>query len=125
MILLYPVISMQDSVTHHGSQKNLLGPNPDKELVSLLSNELQVTNQTPPTFIAHASDDSDVNVINSILFYTALIKAGVPAEMHLYEKGGHGFGMQPDRGIAAANWPIRCADWLRQRNLLTPKIGRK
>ena len=119
LILLYPVISMQDGVTHMGSKKNLLGDNPDTNLVNLLSNELQVNDKTPPAFIAHANDDKAVSVLNPILFYTALVKAGVPAEMHLYEKGSHGFGMRPNRGIAANNWPVRCAEWLAQRGLVT------
>ncbi|RZA00046.1 MAG: alpha/beta hydrolase [Sphingobacteriaceae bacterium] len=93
--LVYPVISMQDNLTHKDSRKNLLGATPTKEQIDLYSNELQVDSKTPPTFLVHAGDDRVVLVDNSIAFYQHLIKAGVPAEMHLFPKGGHGFGGQP------------------------------
>ena len=112
---------MQAGITHQGSRNNLIGQNPDKSLVDLLSNERHVTALTPPTFIVHAGDDKAVNVANSVLFYNALIKEKVPVEMHLYEKGGHGFGMQPNRGFAAIDWPDRCLAWLKQHNLLSPE----
>jgi acetyl esterase/lipase len=93
MILLYPVISFTDSLAHIGSRNNLIGKNPTQEKINYYSNELQVTKQTPPTFLVHAKDDNGVKVQNSIAFYDALKKNGVPAEIHLYERGGHGFGM--------------------------------
>jgi acetyl esterase/lipase len=117
MILIYPVISMQEEMTHDGSKKNLLGPHPPQELVELLSNEKQVTPRTPPTFLVHASDDDGVPVENSIRFYEALRKARVPAEMHIYLKGGHGFGMRPSAG-PAAQWPDECLKWMQQLGLL-------
>ena len=120
-ILIYPVISMQKGITHGGSRFNLLGNNPSQELVDRMSTDQQVTSQTPPTFLAHASDDGAVRPLNSILFYNALIDAKVPAELHIYEKGGHGFGMRPENGIAAANWPVRCEAWMKQRRLLDKK----
>lgn len=118
MILLYPVISMKEGVTHTGSRQNLLGENPSEEQIEGLSNELQVTGRTPPTFLVHATDDETVPVENSILFYRALQAEGVPTEMHIYERGGHGFGLRPSRGVAASDWPGRCEKWMRQRGLL-------
>jgi len=91
MILVYPVISMQDNLTHTGSKINLLGMEPSKEKVDLFSNELQVTKETPPTYLTHCGDDGVVDVSNSIVFYQALQKKGVDAELHLFPKGNHGF----------------------------------
>jgi len=90
-ILIYPVISMADSLTHHGSRDNLIGKNPSPQLVQNFSNELQVTEQTPPTYLTHTGDDKVVDVDNSIVFYEALRHHKVDAEMHLYPKGDHGF----------------------------------
>jgi acetyl esterase/lipase len=123
MVLVYPVISFTAEYTHKGSRANLLGRNPDKELVKSLSNELQVTAQTPPTFLVHADDDRGVPSENSVCFYLALRKATVPAEMHIYLKGGHGFGLRPNSCVAAADWPRRCADWLREQGFLKKKSG--
>jgi acetyl esterase/lipase len=120
MILGYPVISFTEWFTHSGSRKNLLGQNPDPELVENLSNEKQVTSQTPPTFLVHADDDKGVPPENSISFYLALRKAEVPAEMHIYEKGGHGFGPGVGKG-ACSSWMPRCADWMKGRGLLERK----
>ena len=114
MILMYPVITMRaDSVTHQGSRLNLLGANPDPALERLLSNETQVTRQTPPTFIVHASDDRTVPVQNAILFYQALRTNGVPAEMHVFEYGGHGFGLAPADPVIAA-WTTLAESWMRK-----------
>lgn len=111
MILLYPVISFQDDIGHKGSRTNLIGPSPGKELIDLYSNELQVTRETPPSFIVHAGDDAAVKVENSLRFYEALNHNGVPAELFVYPKGGHGFGLvnptSPDR------WMDRCLDWMK------------
>ncbi len=93
IILGYPVISFQDSLMHKGSRENMLGKNPANEKIDLYSNELQVTANTPPAFIMHAADDKTVKVQNSILFYLALLKNKVPAELHLFQTGGHGFGL--------------------------------
>jgi acetyl esterase/lipase len=119
MILIYPVITMREK-THAGSKKNLLGDNPSPELVTLLSNDEQVTKDTPPTFLVHTTTDSAVPVENSISFATALRKAGVPFELHLYERGPHGFGLGRDDPILAT-WPDRCADWLRVHGFATAK----
>lgn len=117
MILMYPVASFTESFTHKGSRRNLLGENPDAKLVRNLSNEKQVTSETPPTFLVHANDDKAVPPENSIYFYLALKKANVPAEMHIYEKGGHGFGPGVGKG-AVSSWMLRCSDWMRGRGLL-------
>jgi acetyl esterase/lipase len=118
LVLLYPVITMQDPYAHAGSRKNLIGATPALELATHLSLELQVTKDTPPTFIVQAEDDRTVPVENSLMFYQALHKAGVPAELHLFPKGGHGFGMKKEIG-EAATWPDRCEEWLRANGWLT------
>jgi len=118
MILIYPVITMRDR-THAGSKKNLLGDQPGPELVALLSNDEQVTKDTPPTFLVHTMNDSAVPVENSLLFVSALRKAGVPFEFHLYERGPHGFGLGGKDPILAT-WPDRCADWLRLHSFAAP-----
>lgn len=112
MILMYPVISMSQEYMHKGSRNNLIGTNADSVLAKFYSSDLQVTNQTPPTFLVHASDDKGVPVENSLSFYQALIKNNVPAEMHIYPYGGHGFGLAVGKGYLAT-WPERCMDWLR------------
>jgi acetyl esterase/lipase len=111
MILIYPVITMRDK-THAGSRKSLLGDNPGPELVALLSNDEQVTKETPPAFLVHTSNDEAVPVENSLLFVSALRRASVPFEFHLYERGPHGFGLGGKDPILAT-WPDRCAGWLR------------
>jgi acetyl esterase/lipase len=117
MVLGYPVISFTTSYVHKGSMRSLLGDNPDPKLVELMSNELQVTPQTPPTFLFHTTTDTVVPPENSVLFYMALRKAGVPAELHIYERGPHGVGLaQTDEALSS--WPARLADWLRVRGLL-------
>ncbi len=96
-VVVYPVISMQDSLTHRDSRNNLLGKNPSRELTDQYSNELQVTANTPPTYITHAADDNVVDVDNSIRYFEALRHNKVPVEMHIYPSGGHGFIFrQPD-----------------------------
>jgi len=117
MILIYPVISMTEWYAHRGSRRNLLGDNPDKNLVESLSNEKQVTLETPPTFLVHTYEDKGVPAENSIYFYLALRKAKVPAEMHIYQKGRHGFGLGKKHG-AVSSWSLRCADWMRGMGLL-------
>lgn len=117
-ILCYPVISMLDPDAHKGSRRNLLGENPSEELVQNLSNHLQVTAQTPPTFIFHTEEDPVVPVKNALLYYTALIDHGVNAELHVYQKGRHGVGLAPNDPILKS-WPDRLADWMRSNNFLS------
>ncbi|MGA2117345.1 MAG: alpha/beta hydrolase [Bryobacteraceae bacterium] len=120
LVLCYPVISFEEPYLHRGSRQYLLGDNPDPKLVRDLSNELQVTAQTPQAFLFHTTTDAVVPVENSVLFYLALRKAGVPAEMHIYERGAHGVGLAPTDEVLAS-WPARLADWLRVRGLLRGK----
>jgi acetyl esterase/lipase len=118
VILGYPVITFEGPYAHGGSRKNLLGDNPDPKLVQELSNELQVTPQTPPAFLFTTSEDTVVPPENSVNFYLALHKAGVPVEMHVFEKGPHGVGL--DLGDPTlSEWPVLLANWLRERGLLT------
>jgi acetyl esterase/lipase len=113
MLLIYPVITMRDSVTHSGSRLNLLGQHPDSALVRLLSNETQVTRDTPPTFLVHSTNDKTVPVENSLLIYESLHTAGVPVEMHIFEYGGHGFGIAPADPVLAA-WTTAAESWMRR-----------
>ncbi|GAB4048022.1 alpha/beta hydrolase [Spirosoma litoris] len=118
-ILLYPVITFGEKA-HTGSRDKLLGKlNTSPELVAYYSNELQVTAQTPPTFLVHSEDDKAVPVENSISFYLACLKNSVPAEMHLYPTGGHGYGMRTAKFGSLNTWPDACKAWLTA--LTTPK----
>lgn len=116
MILLYPVISFADSICHRGSRENLIGKHPSEELVREYSNELQVTPATPPTFLVQAEDDKVVPVANSIRFYEALQRNKVPAEMHLYPHGGHGFGLH--NNTTGDQWFDRLKTWLEDNGWL-------
>lgn len=128
LILVYPVISMSEPYGHMGSARNLLGEKPSEELVKLYSNDQQVTPQTPPTFLAHTNADAAVVPENSLLFALALRKAGVPLELHIFEKGQHGLGLGtgakqfnigPEPGFQA--WPKLCEVWLRGQGFLDKK----
>ena len=116
-ILIYPVITMSLPETHYGSRKNLLGENPSNDDVMLFSNENHVTPNTPPTLLIHAGDDKAVVVENSIKYFSALQSNAVPSAMHIWEKGGHGFGMRGGEG-AIKSWPIVAEDWLIQREII-------
>ncbi|MBQ8602142.1 MAG: alpha/beta hydrolase [Bacteroides sp.] len=113
-ILFYPVVSMINP-THQGSKDNLLGKTPSEEMLNLYSNERQVTPQTPPAFIMHSSDDKAVPVSNSVDYYTALVKNGVPASLHIYPIGGHGWGFR-DNFIYKRQWTGELEKWLREIN---------
>lgn len=117
LILMYPVITMQDPWVHAGSRLNLIGAHPDQALKDHLSPELNVTKQTPPAFIVSTEEDKTVPFQNSVMFFEALKKAGVSAELHVFEKGPHGFGLRKGLG-ATSEWPLRCADWLRLHRLI-------
>jgi acetyl esterase/lipase len=121
-VLCYPVISLTTSYTHVGSKNNLLGKDADPKLAESLSNDLQVTEKTPPTFLFHTNEDAGVVPENSVLFYMALRKAKVPAELHIYEKGPHGVGLaQKDPNLSS--WSERLAGWMRGRGLFEmPKL---
>lgn len=117
-ILLYPVITFGEKA-HGGSRNNLLGANKTSaDLIAYYSNELQVTSQTPPTFLVHSEDDTGVPVENSINYYLALLKNKVPAEMHLYPTGGHGYALRTAGKGSLVNWPESCKAWLKSLNLI-------
>ena len=111
-ILVYPVISFTGDFMHSGSKKALLGENPDPELATFYSNELQVNASTPPAILIHSGDDKGVQVKNSIVYYEALVKNGIKAEMHIYPYGGHGYSLAIGKGHLAG-WPERCHEWLK------------
>jgi len=110
--LQYPVITMRLPHAHSGSRKNLVGEKPALELEAAWSVETRVTKATPPVFLFHTQEDESVPLENSLMFYSALRAAGVPAEMHLFEKGPHGFGLRKDLG-PASDWPRLFENWLR------------
>jgi len=111
IVLVYPVISMKDGLTHQGSRENLLGKNPDSLAVTSFSNELQVGPQTPPAYITHGMDDGLVPVANSLLFYAALKDHSVPAELMLYAHGQHGYGTHNQQ--AKVQWIDDCIRWIK------------
>ena len=115
-ILCYPVIAFDQSFTHRGSQRNLLGEDPDPNLVKLLSNEQQVSSKTPPSFLFHTVEDKAVPVQNSIVYFSACREHGVPVEMHVFPEGRHGLGLAVGQS-GAKQWPALCADWLRRRGM--------
>lgn len=116
-ILGYPVISLTEAWTHQGSRTNLLGESADAALARRLSTDTQVTSQTPPTFLFHTNADTAVPAENSVYYYLALRKAGVPAEMHIFKDGPHGVGM-PMNDLALSEWPKVLANWLRASGFL-------
>lgn len=117
MVLAYPVISFTTEYTHVGSRNNLLGKDASPELIESLSNEKQVTSETPPTFLFHTAADTGVPPENSILFFMALRKAKIPSELHIYEQGKHGIGLA-SKDPVLSTWPKRCEDWLGVRGFL-------
>lgn len=112
MILMYPVISMSEDFMHAGSMKNLLGNNQSYEQKLRFSNEKQVTSETPPAILIHSSDDKAVPVENSIRFYEAMIKNNVPAELHIFNSGGHGYGLGRKDGTSHNLWTENCQAWM-------------
>lgn len=116
-ILCYPVIAFDQPFTHRGSQRNLLGEGAAAELVASLSNDKQVTEQTPPCFLWHTFEDKGVPPENSIVFYHALVGHKIPSELHIYEKGRHGLGLAKDTP-GTSDWPAACLAWLKNRGIL-------
>ena len=110
MILVYPVISFNNSITHQDSKENLIGKDPQDSLVDYYSNEMHVNKQTPPTFLIHGEDDQLVTVKNSINFYLSLLQFSVPAGMHIFPKGEHGFFSEPSH----SNWFRYCSEWMQE-----------
>jgi acetyl esterase/lipase len=119
-LLIYPVISMDAGTTHNGSRVNLLGGNPSADRVKHFSNELQVNGKTPPAFLVHSIDDEDVPVQNSIGYALALKKHHVPCELHIYQSGGHGYGLGRSENTESS-WPDACRKWLVARGFLPAK----
>ena len=111
-LLIYPVITMDSSFTHAGSRRNLLGPTPSKKEIIRFSNEMQVNEKTPPAFMVHSADDKTVPVKNSMVYYEALVKYGIPSELHIFQKGGHGYGMAGGKDTQSS-WPDLCIKWLK------------
>jgi acetyl esterase/lipase len=111
-LLIYPVITMDSSFTHEGSRRNLIGEKPSEEAIKRFSNELQITDKTPPAFLVHSGDDKAVPVKNSIKYYEGLQKFGIPSELHIFMKGGHGYGMSVNNGTQSA-WPEMCLRWMK------------
>lgn len=116
-ILCYPVIRMTGPYAHQGSRRNLLGENPEDKLIASLNNDTQVGKTTPPTFLFHTKADKPVPYQNSQLYYDALVKAGVPARLELYEGGPHGVGLGK-KHPEVKGWPNKLESWLRERKLL-------
>jgi acetyl esterase/lipase len=121
MVLIYPVITMAEPWVHHGSRTNLLGATPAPELVTLLSNETQVTRRTPPTFLVASTDDRTVPVENSLRFYAALAADSVPVELHVFEAGRHGFGLAASDPLVSV-WPRLCEAWMRKHGWLDVRL---
>lgn len=120
MVLGYPLISLTTEYVDEGTMHNLLGPSPTDEMKTLLSNEQQVTATTPPAFLFHTGDDRPTAPENSVLFYLALRRAGIPAEIHIFEKGRHGLGL--GQGLpGVSKWPQLCETWMRRRGFLEPQ----
>lgn len=119
LILLYPVIALDGPHAHAGSRRGLLGSDPAPALLARLDPARQATPRTPPAFLVHAEDDTAVPPENSRRFHAALVAVGVPAELHLYDQGFHGFGLGAGHGTAA-DWPQACARWLRAHGRLPP-----
>ncbi len=116
-ILLYPVVSMQPGITHAGSRNNLLGTNPSEKEVKYFSGELNVGPDTPPAFLALAENDMTVPLQNSISYFLALKNFGIPAELHIFQTGGHGFGLGK-KGETESYWPAICENWLKAIDIL-------
>ncbi len=121
-ILCYPVIMFRKPHGHVGSGRNLLGPEATEEQLEAMSLQKRVTKDTPPTFLFHTNEDRGVPPENSIQYYLALREHGVPAELHIYEKGRHGVGLAPGQA-GTSSWPERCREWLEVRAIIPPKKG--
>jgi acetyl esterase/lipase len=116
-LLIYPVITFDASFTHMGSRNNLIGNDASAEAVKHFSNELQINEKTPPAFLVHSADDKVVPVKNSIVYFDGLNKFSIPVEMHIFQKGGHGYGLSTGKGTQAS-WPQLCISWLKANSFL-------
>jgi len=120
-VLIYPVITMSKAFGHRGSADTLLGKDAAEELREKMSTETRVTAKTPPTFLVGTFDDKAVPPLNAMAFYRAMFEQKIPGELHIWEKGGHGYGLLPSAGDVAVEWPPRLAKWMAGRGLLTKK----
>lgn len=120
-LLIYPVVSMDAAITHMGSRESLLGKNPSPELVKHFSNALQITSKNPPTFMIHSMDDGTVPVENSMEYALAMKKNNIPCEFHIYEHGGHGYGLGKKNSGTESTWTQACEKWLEVKGLLQTK----
>ena len=116
-ILIYPVVTMKQPYVHMGSRKSLIGNAPSNEIVEYFSNEIQVKADTPPAILIHSDNDLGVLVENSVNYYLALRKHKIPAALHVWEDGGHGYGLAKGQG-SIKDWPIICQNWMIQRKLI-------
>ena len=116
-ILMYPVVTMEEDYAHMGSRKNLIGEKPSKKIRNYYSNEARVTAETPPAILIHADNDEGVVPENSVNYYLALRKHKIPAAMHIFAGGGHGFSFAEGMGTVS-KWPELCEGWMKDRGLL-------
>ena len=117
-ILVYPVISMKKDITHNGTRENLIGKDPSEEKIKFFSGEHNVSSETPPTILIHSNDDTTVKPINSINYYLSLKRYNIPAALHIWENGGHGYGISEAKG-AVRSWPEVVRDWMIQRKIIS------
>ncbi len=111
-LLVYPVITFDATFTHMGTRNNLIGENPSENQIKKFSNELQINSETPPAFLVHSSDDGVVPVKNSIVYFQGLQQNKIPAELHIFQKGGHGYGLAVNKGTESS-WPGLCLQWMK------------
>jgi acetyl esterase/lipase len=117
-VLAYPVVSMETGVAHPETRTRLLGEDPSPEFIDAYSPDRQVTSVAPQVFIVTADDDASVPAENSVRFYMALKRAGIPAELHVFRDGGHGFSLEHAPGLPVSRWPVLCEDWMRRIGVL-------
>ena len=112
-LLIYPVVTFDSTFTHAGTRQNLVGDKPSEYTIRYFSNEYRITRNTPPAFLVHSADDKVVPVKNSIVYFEGLVINNIQAEMHIFQKGGHGYGLAINRGTESA-WPELCLSWLKE-----------
>jgi acetyl esterase/lipase len=112
-LLIYPVVTFDSTFTHAGTRQNLVGDKPSEYTIRYFSNEYRITRNTPPAFLVHSADDKVVPVKNSIIYFEGLVRNNIQAEMHIFQKGGHGYGLAINRGTESA-WPELCLSWLKE-----------
>jgi len=112
-LLIYPVVTFDSTFTHAGTRQNLIGDKPSEYTIRYFSNEYRITRNTPPAFLVHSADDKVVPVKNSIVYFEGLVRNNIQAEMHIFQKGGHGYGLAINRGTESA-WPELCLSWLKE-----------